>query len=393
MAATSGASPGLRTGLSRLIADPGLIEAAPTGLVTNYTAVTEDLQRAQDALLAAGVRLDALFAPEHGYWGAVQAGEDVGNETDERTSLPIIDTYKADGDALDALVRDSGVTQLVLDLQDIGVRFYTYAWTLYDLLCTAARTGTRLVVLDRPNPLGGVLRTGPGLDPSCSSFIGRVSIPLQHGLTLGELAQWFNAEHVPQATGAQAELDVVQVQGWDRSRDAAGALPWVMPSPNMPTLTTATLYPATGLLEGTLLSEGRGTTRPFELVGAPWVRPDLAARLTDADLPGLVFREAVFRPTFSKWADEVVRGVQIHLTDAGAFDPIRTGVQVLRTIKAAHPEAEIWRPATAGRPPFIDLLWGSAALREGVDAGADTDAILAASPLAPQVPGHCLLYP
>lgn len=382
----------VRTGLSRVVDDPALIASVPTGVVTNYTAVTSDLRRAPDALHDAGVRLDAMFAPEHGYWGAIQAGEDVGDENDVRTGLPIIDTYKAEGEALDELVRASGVHQLLVDLQDIGTRFYTYTWTLFDLLCTAARTGVRLVVLDRPNPLGGQVRTGPGLDPACSSFIGRVSIPLQHGLTLGELGRWFNHVHVPQVTGKAADFDVVQVQHWDRSRVAAAELPWVMPSPNMPTLTTALLYPATGLLEGTVLSEGRGTTRPFELLGAPWVSSDLAGALNTLNLPGVAFREAVFKPTFSKCAGEVTRGAQVHLLDADAFDPIRTGIEVLRTIAGMHPEAQIWREAAPGRPPFIDLLWGSAALREGIDADADTEAILAASPQTPEPPTDTLLY-
>ena len=383
----------VQTGLSRVVADPALIAPVPTGLVTNYTAVTSDLLRAPDALGDAGVRLDVMFAPEHGYWGAIQAGEDVGDESDDRTGLPIIDTYKVEGAALDDLVRASGVHQLLVDLQDIGTRFYTYTWTLYDLLCTAARTGVRLVVLDRPNPLGGQVRTGPGLDPAYSSFIGRVSIPLEHGLTLGELGRWFNQVHVPHITGGAADFDVVQVQHWDRSRVAAAQLPWVMPSPNMPTPTTALLYPATGLLEGTVLSEGRGTTRPFELLGAGWVTSELAGALNTLNLPGVAFREAVFTPTFSKCAGEVVRGVQVHLLDPHAFDPIRTGIEVLRTIAGMHPEEQIWREAAPGRPPFIDLLWGSAALREGIDAGANTEAILAASPPAPEPPTDTLLYP
>lgn len=379
------------TGLERLAADPRMVEPVRTGLCTNYTAVTSDLRRGVDVLLAAGVELSCLFAPEHGYWGAVQAGDDVGDEVDARSGLPVIDTYKSDGDDLDRLVRESGVQQIIIDLQDIGTRFYTYTWTLFDLLCTAARTGVRMVVLDRPNPLGG-LRAGPGLDPQFSSFIGRVSIPLQHGLTLGELAQWFNAAHVPDHAGRAAQLDVIAVNAWDRSRTGALALPWIMPSPNMPSATTATVYPATGLLEGTVMSEGRGTTRPFELFGATWTSPELAAALNDAALPGVRFREQVFRPTFSKGAGEVVRGVQLHLHDPQTFDPVATAITMLATIRALHPDEVLWRAASPGRPPFIDLLWGSAALREGIDDGAGMAEILTASPSAPDVPADAVLY-
>ncbi|WP_165962932.1 exo-beta-N-acetylmuramidase NamZ family protein [Occultella glacieicola] len=381
----------VRTGLSRAIAEPGLIGDGPTGLCANYTSVTADLQRGVDALLAAGVPLTTIFTPEHGYWGAVQAGESEGDGVDVATGLPVLDTYRSDGERLDALLRGSGVAQILVDFQDIGVRFYTYTWTLFDLLCSAARTGIRVVVLDRPNPLGGLVRTGPGLAASCSSFVGRVSIPLQHGLTLGELARWFNAVHVPEAVGGPADLEVIELAGWGRQRQDPGRA-WVMPSPNMPTLDTATVFPAIGLLEGTVLSEGRGTTKPFELFGASWTDGRLAAALTERDLPGVAFREAVFRPTFSKWHGDVVHGAQLHLSDLGAFDPIATGVAVLQTVTELHPGESIWLPAHPGRPPFIDLLWGSPALREGVDRGADTDAILDDGPPTPTVPADALLY-
>jgi uncharacterized protein YbbC (DUF1343 family) len=385
----------MHTGLARVLDEPALLDSGPTGLCTNYTAVTADLRRGVDALLAAGVPLTVLLTPEHGYWGAAQAGESDGNGTDGGTGLPVLDTYRVAGERLDALLAGSGVRQVLLDVQDVGVRFYTYIWTLFDLLCSAARTGIGVVVLDRPNPLGGVLRTGPGLDPAlASSFVGRVSIPLQHGMTLGELARWFNTVHVPAAVGAPARLDVVAVQGWARrDRHDATGLPWVLPSPNIPTLDTATVYPATGLVEGTVLSEGRGTTRPFELVGAPWLDARLAAALTERALPGVVFREAVFRPTFGKHAGDTVRGVQLHLTDATAFDPVATGVALLQAVAQLHPDEPLWWPAEPGRPPFVDLLWGSPALREGIDRGADLAGIRDAGPIAPEPPAGTLLYP
>ncbi len=381
----------VRTGLGRAIAEPGLIGDGPIGLCANYTSVTEDLRRGVDALLGAGVELTTIFTPEHGYWGAVQAGESEGDGVDLGTGLPVLDTYRCDGPRLDGLLRESGVATILVDFQDIGVRFYTYTWTLFDLLCSAARVGIRIVVLDRPNPLGGLVRTGPGLDPSCASFVGRVSIPLQHGLTLGELARWFNVAHVPDAVGTGADLEVIELAGWSRQRRAPDD-DWVMPSPNMPTLTTATVFGAIGLLEGTVLSEGRGTTKPFELFGASWTDGRLAVALTERDLPGVAFREAVFRPTFSKWHGDVVHGAQLHVRDAAAFDPIATGVAVLQAVAGLYPGESIWLPARPGRPPFIDLLWGSPALREGIDRGADLSAILDGGPPTPIVPPDALLY-
>lgn len=388
----SHASPAaLQTGLGRVLTGDAVLPTGSLTLCTNYTAVTSDLRRGVDALTQSGADIRSLMTPEHGYWGAVQAGESEGEGRDEATGLPILDTYLSEGDALDALVSRSGAETIVIDLQDIGTRFYTYMWTLYDLLCTGSRTGMGAVVLDRPNPLGG--RTaGPGLDPSSSSFIGRVSVPLQHGLTLGELARWFNAVHVPAAAGSPCDLEVITVNGWSRETQSP-EVPWVMPSPNMPTLRTAQLYPALGLIEGTTLSEGRGTTAPFELFGAAWTDSRLAAALRERALPGVEFREAVFRPVISKWSDGAVHGAQIHLTDSAAYDPITTGWTVLDTVAELYPEQQLWRAPAEGRPPFIDLLWGSAALREGIDHRTDLSTILAESPPAPPVPEGVALYP
>ena len=380
----------VQTGLSRVLADPSLIPSRPSGFCTNYTSVDDQLRRGVDGLLRVGIDLRCLFTPEHGYWGAVQAGEDVGDDVDP-SGLPVIDTYTVSGEPLDQLLTDAGVEQVIIDLQDIGARFYTYVWTLFDVLCSAARTGLSVIILDRPNPLGGTVRTGPGLDPSCASFIGRVSIPLQHGLSLGELARWFNAQHVPAATGSTADLAVVPVVGWDRSRDTG--TPWVMPSPNMPTVDTAIAYPATCLFEGTVLSEGRGTTRPFELFGAPWLDPRYTDALRERQLPGVLFREAVFTPTFSKGVGELHRGSQLQVVDPDRFDPIATGFALLDTVRELHPERDLWRPANPDRPPFIDLLWGSPALREGLDSRRDLTTVLTQSPVAPAVPEGVELYP
>lgn len=378
------------TGLSRVLEDPSLLGTDSIALCSNYTAVTDDLRRGLDALVAAGLPVRALLTPEHGYWGAVQAGESEGDGRDEPTGLPVLDNYRVSGADLDALLHRTGAEQIVLDLQDIGTRFYTYTWTLFDLLCSAARTGHRLVVLDRPNPLGARV-AGPGLDPACASFVGRVDVPLQHGLTIGELARWFNAVHVLEQTGSSAALEVITVAGWHREPHQSGR-PWVLPSPNMPTPDAAVLYPATGLLEGTTLSEGRGTTKPFELFGAAWTDARLAAALTERNLPGVRVREAVFAPMFSNCAGQRVHGAQLHLTDPAAFDPVRTGHALLETIAGLYPEAQLWRDQTPGRPPFLDLLWGSSALREGIDAGSALDEMLAASPATPSPPAEAVLY-
>ena len=380
-----------RTGLTRVVDDPGLLGKEPVALCANYTAVTADLDRGVDALLAAGVPVASLLTPEHGYWGAAQAGLSDGDGVDTPTDLPVLDTYRVAGTDLDALLGRSGADHVVVDLQDVGTRFYTYMWTLYDLLCAAARTGRRLTVLDRPNPLGR-RRAGPGLDPACASFVGRESVPLQHGLTLGELARWFNAVHVPAVAGRGADLAVVELDGWDGGRRADDE-PWVMPSPNLPTLDSAVLYPATGLVEGTTLSEGRGTTRPFELLGAGWTDGRLAAALRERQLPGVVVREAVFRPMFSAWAGETVHGVQLHLTDSGDFDPLATGFALLRTVADLYPDRPLWRDRSEGRPPFVDLLWGSPSLREGIDSRATLAEILRAAPDTPAIPPGTVLYP
>ncbi|MEU6588095.1 DUF1343 domain-containing protein [Streptomyces sp. NPDC046881] len=383
-------------GIARLHAAPSLAGPGRLGLVTNHTGVLPDLRPAAPALLEAGARLVALFGPEHGLHGTGQAGESEAARTDPGTGLPVHDTYRCEGERLDKLLTDSGVDALVYDLQDIGARFYTYVWTMYDLMVSAARTGVRFVVADRPNPLGGLVSEGPPLDPAWASFVGRAPIPVRHGLTCGELARWLNASAVPRAAGRAADLTVIEAAGWRRATTAeATGLPWVAPSPNMPRPATAAVYPGTCLFEGTDLSEGRGTTQPFEIVGAPYVDARFAPALAELALPGVRFRELRFVPAFHRHAGRPLRGVQLHLTDRTAFAPVRTAVAMLATLRRLYPDDFAWRPpAEAGERHFIDLLWGSDRLRRAIDAGEDP--LPLCDPPAP--PGRwagddALLYP
>ena len=394
-----------RTGAERLCADPSRAgDGRRLGLVTNYTGVMPDLRPNVEALRAAGVPVVALFGPEHGLRGTTQAGESEPDSRDPVSGLPVHDTYKKTGAALDALVEAAGVDALLYDLQDIGTRFYTYVWTMFDLLASAARLGLPFVVLDRPNPLGGLVAEGPLLDPAYASFVGRAPVPLRHGLTAGELARVLNAIAARADAGRPADLGVVTMAGWRRSAfaDQTG-LPWVMPSVNMPTLDSALAYPGTGLFEGTNLSEGRGTTRPFELIGAPYVDGRWAVALDALALPGVRFRDVWFTPTFHKYAGEPVRGVQLHVVDRSSFAPVRTALAMLHTLRTLYPEQFGWRTATTGAEGnpryFVDLLWGSDSLRHTVDAGDDPAKLLVLAGSDQPVPpeswsgADALLYP
>lgn len=365
------------SGVDRVIANPELLRPGPVGLLTHFAAVTADLGRGVDALSAAGVDVRCLISPEHGYWGSGQAGDGSDADRDPVTGLPILDAYGAQGEALDVMLSSAGIHHLVVDLQDIGCRFYTYMWSMVDAMAACARIGMPVTVLDRPAPLPAVA-AGPGLDPELASFVGRLGFPVRHGARIGDIARTVAARHLAR----DLDLSVIDAPGGD------GGAPWIPPSPNMPSRTTVALYPGTGLLEGTTMSEGRGTTAPFEMVGAPWSGPEFAAYLRDLDLPGVAFREAVFHPTHGAFASERVHGVAVHITaelhaaarDLGTFDPLRLGHAIIASAAALYPNQALWREPAPGRPPFIDLLWGSAALREGINDGADYDEILAASP-------------
>ncbi|GAA0510248.1 exo-beta-N-acetylmuramidase NamZ family protein [Saccharopolyspora thermophila] len=335
------------------------------GVVTNPTGVLASLEHVVDAMHDSGsVNVVAVFGPEHGFRGTAQAGGSEGDYRDPRTGLPVYDAYGADAAKLAEMFRKAGVEQVVFDIADVGARFYTYIWTMYTAMEAAQRVGAAFLVLDRPNPIGGQV-AGPRLDPRFRSGVGLLPIVQQHGMTVGELARMFDREYLPSPL---PQLDVVRVEGW-RERSAGTDAPWVMPSPNMPTPDTAAVYPGTGLFEGTLLSEGRGTTRPFEIIGAPGIDWRWAEELNAAGLEGLRFREVSFVPTFSKHANMPCGGVQLH--PSGRFDAIHAAVAMIVTARRLFPEVFGWRP-----DHMIDRLSGSDRLRTMVDAGADAAEIV-----------------
>ncbi|WP_406265434.1 DUF1343 domain-containing protein [Streptomyces sp. NBC_00191] len=361
----------VRTGFERLAADGyAPLAGQRVGVVTNPTGITRDVQHIVDVMHADDrVNLLAVFGPEHGFRGTAQAGGSEGRYDDPATGLPVYDTYTKSGQALADIFTTSGVETIVFDIQDVGARFYTYIWTLYDCMEAAALAGKRFVVLDRPNPVTGRAALGPVLDKAFATFVGREPITQAHGMTVTELALLFNGEFLTRPV----ELETVRMTGWRRSDffDETG-LPWVPPSPNMPTPDTALVYSGTCLFEGTNLSEGRGTTRPFELLGAEGINHAWAAAANGLALPGVRFREAYFTPTFSKFQGKTVGGVQLHVHDRTSYDPVRTGIGLLVTAKRVW-GGFAWRPDN-----WIDKLTGSARVRTMIDAGAGADEVVAA---------------
>ena len=346
----------------------GLLAGKRVGLITNPTGVTVKLESAIDRMAQArDFKLAALFGPEHGVRGDAQAGAAVADHVDARTGLPAYSLYGTTRKPTPAML--AGLDVLVFDIQDIGARFYTYPWTLALVMQAAREAGMGVIVADRPNPIGGIRVEGPVLDPALASFVGAYPIPIRHGMTLGELALMMNTDF-----GIGCDLTVVTCTNWRRPDDATQTgLPWVPPSPNMPTIDTAFIYPGTCLIEGTNLSEGRGTTKPFELIGAPFIDAHgLADRLNQRNLPGAHFRPAWFTPSFSKFQGQLCAGVQVHITDRAAFAPVDAGIAILLEVARHHGKDFSFLP---GNPPFFDKLAGVSWLREAITAGESLDAI------------------
>lgn len=383
-AGPASARPGLlprlpvRTGLDRLAAaDWDAVRGERIGVVSNPTGVDREYSHLVDLMHAAGVTIGGVFGPEHGFRGSAQAGGSEGTGIDARTGLTVYDAYTASQAKWAQMFTAADVRTVVFDIQDVGVRFYTYIWTLYDSMAAAARLGLRYLVLDRPNPIGG-RAYGPMMTPGYTSGVGRKEIVQQHGMTVGELARYYNGELLPAEAGRAVALEVISCRGWTgRLRAGDTDLPWVLPSPNMPTPDTAVVYPGTGMFEGVAsLSEGRGTTRPFELIGGPGFDYHWVDRVAAHDVPGAEFREAYFTPTFSKLAGQACAGIEVKVTDQAAFDPIRAAVVML--VEARRFPAFAWRYDGGARPYWIDLLTGSVRLRTMIDAGAPPDEVVGA---------------
>lgn len=356
------------TGLDRLFGDAiQPYRGMKAGLIANPASVDSNLIHAADRFAASrDIKLAALFGPQHGFKSDQQDNMiESDHETDPRLGLPVYSLYGEHRKPTRKMLE--GLDVIFCDLFDVGSRAYTFMWTMALAMEACAETKVRFVVLDRPNPIGGLEVEGNLLDPEFKSFIGLYPLPMRHGLTAGELATLLNQEY-----GIGAKLDVIEVRGWNRDQwhDQTN-LPWVMPSPNMATLDTATVYPGAVLVEGTNLSEGRGTTHPFELVGAPFIDPHrLADRLHAANLPAVRFRPTWFKPVFEKWKEKLCGGVQIHVLDRLRFRPYFTGLALLSAVRELYPKQFAWR-----QPPFeyeykkmpIDILAGSAAIREAVE--------------------------
>jgi uncharacterized protein YbbC (DUF1343 family) len=354
---------------SDILADRALLKGRTIGIVCNPASIDAQFRHVIDRLEASGVRVGAIFGPQHGFRSDLQENMIESPHGDDASrGVRVYSLYSETRVPTAEML--AGLDALVIDLQDVGTRIYTYIYTMANCLTAAAAQGLPVIVCDRPNPIGGHLVEGPMLVDGFQSFVGQYPIPMRHGLTIGEAAKLFN-EHF----GIGAKLEVVAMQGWSRSQwwESTG-VPWVLPSPNIPTVESCVVYPGTVLFEGTNISEARGTTKPFELCGAPWVRSperfcdDLNAR----GLPGVVFRPHAFEPVFHKHAGTLCGGCQIHVTDRETFRAVETGMVLIEAFRAAAPDQFQWR-----QPPYeyeyvippIDILYGSAALREGLEAG------------------------
>jgi len=364
-----------RLGVEVLLQDKiDLIKDKRVGLITNPTGVDQNVTSIVDLLYNnTNVNLTALYGPEHGVRGSAQAGQYVEQYTDEKTGLPVYSLYGKTKKPTPEML--SNVDVLLFDIQDVGTRFYTYIYTMALAMEAAKENNIPIIVLDRPNPISGTKVEGPVLEDKYSSFIGEYPLPVRHGMTVGELAKLFNSEF-----GIGADLTVVEMEGWKRNMYYDETpVEWILPSPNMPTLETAVVYPGAALIEGTNVSEGRGTTKPFELIGAPFINSDnLASELNSYRLPGVTFRAASFIPTFSKHVNVLSHGIQIHVTDRNAYKPFETGLYIVKTIHDMYPNNFQFRVPNAAGISFFDNLVGNGSIRADIEAGKSIEEIKAA---------------
>lgn len=389
----SGIKTRIRPGLEVFLAKHlDLVKGKKVGLLTNPGGVDSELRNEIEILARhLGVQLVALYGPEHGHGGQAQAGQSVSYYIDSQYHIPVFSLYGQTDKTLPETLKDIDATMrtldttitgkvperamvkdidvMIFDLQDVGTRVYTYISSMALAMRICAEVGVEFIVLDRPNPITGSIMEGPLLEyPQFSSFIGLYPIPLRHGMTAGELARLFNERFLEK----KVALTVIPLEGWRREMwyDQT-ALPWVFPSPNMPTLDTATVYPGQVLLEGTNLSEGRGTTKPFELFGAPWIDGyELAKKLNDLDLPGVRFREAWFAPTFSKFQGERCRGAQVHVIDRTVFRPFEATLHIIKTVRDLYPDKFQFHEE------YFDLMMGTDKIRKALLRGESVPSII-----------------
>ncbi|MEA2115728.1 MAG: DUF1343 domain-containing protein [Thermodesulfobacteriota bacterium] len=359
-------------GIEQLISSkPTFLAGKRLGLLCNQASTNCHFTHSRDLILQAFPgQLTCLFSPQHGFFSEKQDNMiESGHSTDFVSGLPVFSLYKETRKPLPAMFEDLDV--LLIDLQDVGTRVYTFIWTVVYCLQTAAETGKKIVILDRPNPVGGHIIEGNLLKSSCRSFVGLYEIPMRHGLTMGELAQLCNRE-----MKINAELEVVQMQGWQRRMFFTDTgFPWVFPSPNMPTPLTALVYPGQVIWEGTNISEGRGTTLPFELVGAPFIdHQQVLEKVSTIGLPGCVLRPIVFEPTFGKWAGQRCPGFHVHVTETGGFLSYRLSLALLQALLSLYPDDFSYK-----EPPYeyefeqlpMDMILGDVELRTALEDGAD----------------------
>ncbi|MEK5495700.1 DUF1343 domain-containing protein [Bacillus sp. FSL M8-0077] len=331
---TKGKKATVKTGIETLLSSNlSWLKGKKVGLITNPTGIDANMKSSVDLLFEhPDIKLTALYGPEHGVRGDAQAGEGVESYTDEKTGLPVYSLYGKTRKPTPEMLKNVDV--LLFDIQDVGTRYYTYIYTMAYAMEAAKENNIPFVVLDRPNPIGGLKVEGPVLEPEHASFVGLYPIPLRHGMTTGELAYMFNKEfHI------NADVKVIKMKHWKRSMTFDDTkLPFVLPSPNMPTVDSTFVYPATGLIEGTNVSEGRGTTKPFELIGAPYINSnELADHLNGLKLKGVQFRPVSFTPTFSKHAGTLSHGVQLYVTDRKSFEAVKTGLSIIKAIHDLYP--------------------------------------------------------
>ncbi len=352
-----------------------LLHNSRIGLICNQASVDQTFRHSADLFYEnEKINLIALFGPQHGIRGDVQDNMiETAHTYDKKTNLPIYSLYSETRQPTEEML--SGIDTLVFDLQDVGCRVYTFIYTMANAMKACARFNKRMVILDRPNPIGGIAVEGNSLEVGHESFVGQFPIPMRHGLTVGELALLFNKEY-----GINCDLEIIKMDNWNRENfyDETDA-PWVMPSPNMPTIDTSVVFPATVFFEGTEVSEGRGTTRPFEIVGAPYINGDeYADVLNSLKLPGVIFRAINFLPTFQKYADQNCGGVFLHIRNRQIFEPVLTGLAMVKTAFDLYQNDFQWKKSAYeyvfDRNPF-DVIAGTDKIRKMLEQGTDINEI------------------